>query len=160
VAISFARAQVKAGADIIGLGDAIASQISPKMYRQFALPYEQRIFTAVHDLGAVARLHICGDTSAIVADMVESGADIIDLDWMVDMELAASNFGDQVSFCGNFDPVAIMLQGTPAMVYEATRNCILQGGKRSFSAAGCEIPDGTPHENLHAQTRALSDLGE
>lgn len=38
VAIAFARAQVEAGADIIGLGDAVCSQISPKMYRQFALP--------------------------------------------------------------------------------------------------------------------------
>ncbi|NLF01553.1 MAG: uroporphyrinogen decarboxylase, partial [Anaerolineales bacterium] len=46
VAIAFARAQVAAGADIIGLGDAIASQISPGMYRTFALPYEQRVFDA------------------------------------------------------------------------------------------------------------------
>ena len=91
--------------------------------------------------------------------MVESGADIIDLDWMVDMKTAVSQFGDHVSFCGNFDPVAIMLQGTPEIVYEATRDCILQGGVRSFSAAGCEIPDGTPHENLHAQTRALLEFG-
>lgn len=38
VEIAFARAQVQAGADIIGLGDAVASQISPAMYRRFALP--------------------------------------------------------------------------------------------------------------------------
>jgi uroporphyrinogen-III decarboxylase len=39
VEIAFAKAQIEAGADIIGLGDAVASQISPDMYRQFALPY-------------------------------------------------------------------------------------------------------------------------
>jgi uroporphyrinogen-III decarboxylase len=50
VEIAFTRAQVEAGADIIGLGDAVASQISPAMYRRFALPYEQRIFQAVHQM--------------------------------------------------------------------------------------------------------------
>lgn len=155
VEIAFARAQVEAGADIIGLGDAVASQISPQMYRKFALPYEQRIFAAVHELGALARLHICGNTSKIVGAMLESGADIIDLDWMVDLEAAVDAYGDQVSFCGNFDPVAVMLQGSADVVYRATRECMRVGGTRWFGGAGCEIPDGTPLENLHAQTRAL-----
>ena len=95
VAIAFAKAQIAAGADIIGLGDAIASQMSPKSYRQFALPYEQRIFAAVHEMGALARLHICGNTTRILADMAQSGADIIDVDWMVDMGQAAAIFGDR-----------------------------------------------------------------
>jgi uroporphyrinogen decarboxylase len=159
VEIAFARAQVAAGADIIGLGDAVASLVSPAMYRQFALPFEQRIFAAVHEMGALARLHICGNTSAIVDDMVESGADIVDLDWMVDMGGAAARHGDEVSFCGNFDPVAVMLQGTPEQVYAATLACMRAGGHRSFSAAGCEIPDGTPATNLLAQNRALRALG-
>jgi MtaA/CmuA family methyltransferase len=155
VEIAFARAQVQAGADIIGLGDAVASQISPAMYRRFALPYEQRIFHAVHEMGAVARLHICGNTSRIIADMVASGADIIDLDWMVDMPSAVEKFGDQVSFLGNVDPVAVMLQGTPESVFAATTSCMKAGGARAISGAGCEIPDGTPDGNFHAQTRAL-----
>jgi MtaA/CmuA family methyltransferase len=92
VEIQFAREQVRAGADIIGLGDAVASQVSPRMYREFALPYEQRIFAAVHELGAVARLHICGDTTHILEQMTESGADIIDIDWMVDLQKAAEIF--------------------------------------------------------------------
>ncbi len=159
VEIAFARAQIEAGADIIGLGDAIASQISPAMYRRFALPYEQRIFEAVHAMGGLARLHICGNTNHLIAGMVASGADIIDLDWMVDMQSACQQFGDQVSFLGNFDPVAVMLQSPAETVYRAAADCMQIGGPRSFSGAGCEIPDGTPHENLHAQTRALRDIG-
>jgi len=156
---NFSRAQVEAGADIIGLGDAVASQISPAMYRRFALPYEQRIFAAVHDMGAIARLHICGDTTRMVADMVASSADIIDLDWLVDMGKAAQQFGQQVSFLGSFDPVAVMLQGSPEDVYRATLDCMVAGGPRSISGAGCEIPDGTPVENLRAQSRALREFG-
>lgn len=155
VEIEFAKAQVEAGAHIIGLGDAIASQVSPAMYKEYGLPYEKRIFQAVHEMGAIARLHICGDTSGIVPYMVESGADIIDLDWMVDMKAAADQFGHQVAFCGNFDPVSIMLMGKPDDVYRATQKCMSDGGSNSFSAAGCEIPDKTPHENLKAQHLAL-----
>jgi len=155
VEIAFARAQVEAGADIIGLGDAVCSQISPKMYRQFALPYEQRIFAAVHEMGAVARLHICGNTTRLLPDMLQSGADIIDLDWMVDIEKAAQLFDDRTAICGNFDPVAVMLQGTPETVRDATLACIQKGGTRLFSGAGCEIPDGTPDENLLAQRQTL-----
>ena len=158
VAIAFARAQVEAGADIIGLGDAIASQISPAMYREYALPYEQRIFAAVHEMGALARLHICGNTTGILADMAKSGADIIDVDWMVDMHRAAEAFGDGAAVCGNMDPVTVMLRGTPDQVAAAVQECLRLGGPRCLNAAGCEVPDGTPHANLSAQARALREV--
>jgi len=158
--IAFARAQVEAGADIVGLGDAIASQISAPMYRRFALPYEKRIFAAVHDAGAVARLHICGNTTHLLGDMAGTGADIIDLDWMVDLRRAAEVFGeDGPAVCGNFDPVAIMLRGTPGQVREAVMRSVRDGGPRCFNMPGCEVPDGTPQENMLAQSRALHEIG-
>jgi len=158
VEIAFAKAQVEAGADIIGVGDAVGSLISPAMYRRFALPYEQRIFAAVRAMGAICRLHICGNTNKIVDDMAASGADIIDLDHMVDMQAAAAKHGDKIAFCGNFDPVAVMLKGTPDQVFDATVHCMAIGGPRAFSAGGCEIPLHTPVANLHAQQRALASI--
>ena len=157
VEIEFAKAQVEAGADIIGLGDAVASQISPKMYQEYALPYEKRIFDAVHQAGAVTRLHICGNTTHILGEMATSGADIIDIDWMVDINQARETFAGRAALCGNFDPVAVMLQGTPNEVYNAVISCQENGGGRYFSGAGCEIPDHTPEGNLLAQSRALKD---
>ena len=156
-AIAFARAQVQAGADIIGLGDAIVSRIAPRMYARFALPYEQRIFSAVREMGALSRLHICGDTTQILTPMAQSGAEIVDIDWMVDFGLAARTMGETIAVCGNFDPVAVMLRGTPEQVRRATLDCLRLGGERCISAAGCEIPDGTPHANLLAQAEALAE---
>ena len=161
VEIAFALAQIEAGAQLIGLGDAIASLLSTQMYLKYALPYEQRIFQAVHAAGAAARLHICGKTTRLLPYMAQSGADIIDLDWMVDLGAAAHSFAGQAAACGNFDPVAIMLQGTPDQVYSATLECHASGGERWFSAAGCEIPESTPHAlkmlavdyNLHKKIR-------
>jgi len=156
-AIKFAKAQIHAGADIIGLGDAIASQVSPAMYQEFALPYEKRIFHEVHEMGGLARLHICGNTSRILALIPLTGADIFDLDWMVDLRIAREKFGDEgPAICGNFDPVRAMLQSTPEKIHDTVWSCLRAGGPRCISAAGCEIPDGTPCENLLAHAQALA----
>jgi uroporphyrinogen decarboxylase len=156
--VAFARAQVAAGAHVVGLGDSMGSLVSPAQYREFVLPYEQRVFAAVKESGAIPRLHICGNTSRIVPDMARSGAAIVDLDWMVDLARAREAFGPQgPAPCGNFDPVAVFLHGSPADVEAATRRCAAEGGPRHFSAAGCEVPDGTPEANLLAHARALRE---
>ena len=152
---AFALAQIEEGADMIGIGDAIASQISPRMYRKFALPYQQRLIAAIHERGALARLHICGDTSKLLTDMAATGADIIDIDWMVSMEAA---FGS-ACVCGNIDPVRLLLQGTADEVTAATLANRAVGGARFIGMAGCEVPDGTPPANLLAQRRALDAAG-
>jgi uroporphyrinogen decarboxylase len=158
--VAFARAQVAAGAHLVGLGDSMGSLVSPAQYREFVLPCEQRVFVAVKEAGAIPRLHICGDTNHLLRDMAASGAEIVDLDWMVDLREAAEAFGASgPAPCGNFDPVAVMLQGTPQDVAAAVRGCAAAAGPRHFSAAGCEIPDGTPEENLLAHARTLRELG-
>jgi MtaA/CmuA family methyltransferase len=157
VEIAFACAQIDAGAHIIGLGDAVASLISPQMYREFALPYEQRIFEAIKAKGAIPRLHICGNTTHLLKDMAQSGAQIVDIDSMVDMRQAAEEL-DGICICGNLNPVSIFLQGTPDQVREGVFTNAAVGYTRWISAGGCEIPDQTPAENLHAQSQALRDL--
>jgi MtaA/CmuA family methyltransferase len=160
VGVAFARAQVAAGAHVVGLGDSMGSLVSPKQYRTFVLPYEQRVFAAVREAGGIARLHICGDTSHILADMAASGAAIVDLDWKVDIGRAAETFGPGgPAPCGNFDPVAVLLRGSPEDVGAAVRACAAAAGPRHFSAAGCEVPDRTPAANLLAHARTLRELG-
>ncbi|NLF74162.1 MAG: uroporphyrinogen decarboxylase [Chloroflexi bacterium] len=157
-AIAFALAQVEAGATIIGLGDAIASQVNPAAYRRFALPYEQRIFEAVRRAGAIGRLHICGNTTRIVSDMARSGARIIDLDWQVDLAAARAQvqaIDPAIALCGNIDPVAVLYNGSPEGIRQAVIACRAAGGPNWLAAPGCEVPRHTPAENLHAFGAAL-----
>jgi MtaA/CmuA family methyltransferase len=158
-AVAFGLAQLEAGADIIGIGDAVASLMSPRAYREFALPYEQRIIQAIHNAGGLVKLHICGNTSNHLADMATTGADIIDVDWMVDWAEAVRTFAGIASTNGNFDPVGVLLRGTPEEVAAATQACLDAGDARCMISAGCEVPVDTPHANLLAQYEVLRRAG-
>ena len=149
-AIAFARAQITAGADMIGIGDAAASLIGPTLYRDLVLPLQTRLVAAIHDAGAAAKLHICGNTGPIVGLMSRTGADVIDLDWMVPLDKARSAVGPGVTLCGNFDPVGVLLRGTPETVAAAARDCLRKGGPRLILMPGCEVPPATPEANIRA----------
>ena len=157
--ILFAKAQIRAGADIIGVGDAIASVAGPRAYEEFALPYEIRLLTAIKEAGAYTKLHICGNTTPFIDLLPSDLCDIIDVDWMVPLSRMADVHGATTSVNGNYDPVAVLLQGTPAEVREAVRLAVQAAGPRSMSSAGCEVPKETPPENLLAVHEALVELG-
>ncbi len=154
----FALKQVSAGADFIGIGDAVCSLIGPRLFQKFALPYEKRLIDVIHDAGAKVKLHICGDTSAILPMMVSTGADIVDVDWMVDFSRAVEISKGETSICGNFDPVGVMLRGTTEKVATAVLGCLKASSDNSIIAAGCEIPAATPLENMREVDRVLKGL--
>ena len=149
-AINFAAAQLEAGADMIGVGDAAASLIGPDIYREYVLPLEQKLFSAIHKAGGTVKLHICGNTKHITQYMAESGADIIDVDWMVPLAEARKSAGPNITLCGNFDPSAVLLQASPQDVAKAARQCIEAGGDRFILMPGCEVPPATPEQNIRA----------
>ena len=149
-AIAFALAQVEAGADMIGIGDAAAGLIGPDMYVKYVLPAEQQLVSAIHKAGAAVKLHICGDIKHIIEYMAQSGADIIDVDWMVPLGQARQLAGPQITLYGNFDPSAVLLQAGPDDVAKAAKQCIETGGEKFILMPGCEVPPATPEENVRA----------
>ena len=154
----YAKAQIEAGADIIGLGDAICSVAGPNLYRELAVYYETEILKAIKEMGAKTKLHICGNIGPFLDVIPIQYCDIVDLDWMVDLQSAVVAFDGKTCICGNYDPVAVMLQGSLAEIDEAVRNCAKTGGRHYISAAGCEVPKFTPPENLLQVHKTLLDL--
>jgi MtaA/CmuA family methyltransferase len=157
-AILFAEAQIDAGADFVGIGDAAASLIGPSSYKKFVLPYEQRIIQAIHARGAKAKLHICGNITSLLKILPETGADIIDIDYPVDFKSAVEALRPTIAANGNFEPSAILLQGTVDDVRAAVQHCVSVSDANTFIAAGCEVPRDTPPENLRAISRTLWDF--
>ena len=149
-ALDFARAQVDAGADLIGVGDAAASLIGPPIYEEFVWPFERKLVDGLHDLGTRVRLHICGRTRRLFSGMGKLGAEIVDLDWPAPMREARIEMGSRQVLLGNLDPVAILRNGTPERVTETVAACHLAAGVNYIAGAGCEVVRDTPVENLRA----------
>jgi MtaA/CmuA family methyltransferase len=150
--IDFAIAQVEAGSPMVGAGDAAASLISPQMYREFVLPYEQRVCAAVRDRGGTIKLHICGNTNRLLEDMARCGADLFNVDHMVDLARAADVYAKAGKcFKGNLNPVAEMLQSTPQRCRDRAIECIrIAAGRPYMLSAGCEVPAGVTDETFRA----------
>ena len=148
--IAFALAQVEAGADIIGVGDAAASLVGPKYYVPWVLPFEQRLIAAIRQAGARVRLHICGNTRKLLPHMGRAGADLVDLDYPSPMAEGRAAMGPGQVLLGNLDPVRAVMHGTPASITSALAACYAEAGPRYITGAGCEIPRGTPDANMHA----------
>ena len=115
--LQFAKAQIEAGADIIGVGDAAASLVGPRIYEEFIWPHEKKMIDALHAMGTRVRLHICGNTRRILGGMGRLGSDMIDIDFMVPMAQARAEHGAAAGAAGNLDPVKAIRHGTPDVDY-------------------------------------------
>jgi uroporphyrinogen-III decarboxylase len=144
---------VKAGATLIGIGDAAASLVGPRVYERFILPNEKKIIAAIHEMGAMARLHICGNTKRILKGMGETGADIVDLDYPAPVSEGRAAMRPEQVLLGNIDPVRALRDGTPESVRAAIGACYEQAGRAYIVGAGCEIARGTPMDNVRALTQ-------
>jgi uroporphyrinogen decarboxylase len=78
----------------------------------------------VRSLGVPYALHVCGNTKAILADLVTTGADALGLDYKTDVRLAHDLMTDCAVFIGNLDPSAVVAPGTPALVEAKSRELI------------------------------------
>ena len=147
----------KTGAHVFSIGDSPAgpSMISPAMYRQYALPYEQRIAAVSHAAGLPYMLHICGDTTIILDDILETGSDAMELDYKTDVTAARDKMKDRMCFVGNIDPSGVLAMGTVQDVARQTVRLldIFAGEPRFILNAGCALPPTTPGENIETMIK-------
>jgi MtaA/CmuA family methyltransferase len=151
--LRFARAQIEAGADVIGVGDAAASLVGPRIYERVVWPYEKKLMDGIHAMGGRVRLHICGNTSKILGGMGRLGVAIVDLDSLARMYEGRTAMGPEQVLLGNIDPVRVLRDRTPDTVYAAIAECHRQAGPRYIVGAGCEVPRDTPPANFDAMRK-------
>jgi MtaA/CmuA family methyltransferase len=153
--IAFCMAQIEAGANMMFMGDSAASQVSPRFYEQYIRESETRVVRAVQETGVPVRLHICGDITRILEPVAQTGARFIDVDYPVDLTEACRRVADvntDAYVVGNFDPVKVLLRGTPDEIRAACEQCEARTAdfENFILAPGCEVPPATPVENYQA----------
>jgi MtaA/CmuA family methyltransferase len=151
---AFAKAQIEAGCDIMGIGDAICSQIDKETYDLFVKERHRELISFIHQSGATVKLHICGNITHLLDSLSELNADIIDIDWQVDLDHAREILGDVTVLSGNINPV-IVQDKSEDEIYELSRDLVERHKNEKYIlSAGCEITVLTPPENLMAMSRA------
>ncbi|MFW5823131.1 MAG: uroporphyrinogen decarboxylase family protein [Tangfeifania sp.] len=150
----FAKAQIEAGCEIIGMGDAVCSQIDTETYNLFVKHRHKELICYIHELGAKIKLHICGDTSHLLPSYKDLNLDILDLDWQVDICQAREILGESVILAGNINPVLVQ-NNTRDEIFRMSRQLVEKfKNERFILSAGCEITALTPPENLSAMREA------
>jgi MtaA/CmuA family methyltransferase len=151
---NFAKAQIEAGCDLIGTGDAICSQIDKDSYDLYVKDRHRELIAFIHECGASVKLHICGNVTHLLESLKELNADIVDLDWQVDLDNARRILGEEVVLGGNINPVLVQ-DRTEEEVYNLSRVLVEKYKNQKYLlAAGCEITVLTPHKNLMAMRKA------
>lgn len=154
----FAASVAERGADIVVVADPMASSsvISPKMFEQFAFPYIREVIAKTREADCIPSLHICGRTGPILRKMAETGANIVELDYAVDLRASKEEIGRNLCIEGNIDPVSILLHGRPEDVEREAGECISRAGQDGgfILSSGCEVPLDTPAENIRAMVSA------
>ena len=150
----FAKAQIEAGCDLIGMGNVICSQIDRDTYDIYVKDRHTELIAFIHECGAQVKLHICGNITHLLDSLRDVNSDIIDLDSQVDIDNARKILGPDAVIGGNINPVLIQ-EKTEAEVDNLSRKLVDKYRDQKYLlAGGCEITVLTPHENLTAMRKA------
>jgi uroporphyrinogen decarboxylase len=171
VASSLAE-QVRAGAQAAMLFDTWAGVLSPEDFRAFALPYARRVFAAVVEAGddhrgGVPRIYYAGETAGLLGSLAEVGAEVVGLDWRVDLGEARRRLGPQLAVQGNLDPAVLL--GPPELIRRRVAG-VLRGARVGDGGHGPAGPalghvfnlghgilPTTPPENARALVEAVRE---
>ena len=124
----YLKAQAAAGAQALQIFDSWAGVLAPGDFERFALPYVQRIIAELRQATDVPLIYFANNGATLLDLSKTSGADVLGLDWRVDIGKAAEQVGPNFSLQGNLDPVALLL---PEKELRARVAKILEGGRKA-----------------------------
>lgn len=161
VQIRYARALREAGAHGTAMGGLGVSLLSPKLYREWEQPYEKEVIDAVSKPGFPMALHICGNTTAILAEMVETGAPIIEIDHKSDLRIAKMASQGKASILGPVNPELVWSAHQPSEVEDSAKQAIeiLAPGGGLILGPGCALGYDTPSANIQALVESARKYG-
>ncbi len=146
-----------AGAAVVGIGEGTSGpeMISPQQYVQFAKPFHMKLAQLLRKAGLPFVLHVCGNATAILDEMVATGASAIELDQRSDRDSAATACLGKTAIFGNLEP-QLIAEADVQTVFDESCRCIDDFGKetRLVVGPGCDLPTNTPIDNAKAIVNA------
>ncbi|KAL7463898.1 hypothetical protein ACHAXS_004251, partial [Conticribra weissflogii] len=139
--------QIECGAQVVQVFESWAHQLSPAQFEQFAKPAAQKAIRIMKEkYPHVPVIYFANGGSSYLELQRDMGADMIAVDWSVDMAQARKILGPDVPISGNIDPT--ILFGTKEQIEQAVRDCIDKAGGPGMHLLnlGHGVMQGTPEE--------------
>ncbi|MCI0469314.1 MAG: uroporphyrinogen decarboxylase [Nitrospirae bacterium] len=106
--IAYLQAQIDAGVHVVQVFDSWAGILSPFDFERFSLRHVKRIISTLKEKNPnVPLIYFAFNGSAMLNLVKQSGADVLGIDWRIDMTDAVNILGDDVSVQGNLDPCTL-----------------------------------------------------
>jgi uroporphyrinogen decarboxylase len=106
----FLEAQVAAGAQAVQIFDSWAGVLSPADFREYALRHARAVIDRLRAspvMKGVPIIYFANGCAPYLADYASSGADVLGVDWRIDIDTVRRGVGDGVALQGNMDPGAL-----------------------------------------------------
>jgi uroporphyrinogen decarboxylase len=145
---NYACYQIECGAQVIQVFESWAHQLSPDQFATFAKPAAQKAIRIIKDTHpTVPVIYFANGGSGYLELQKDMGADMIAVDWSVDISVARQILGPNMPISGNIDPT--ILFGTKAQIEQSVRDCIDKAGgpgNKHLLNLGHGVMQGTPEE--------------
>ncbi len=115
---AYLEAQIRAGAQAIQMFDSWAGILAPRDFREFALAYARRVIESIKSSSAyrdnpAPLIYFVNGCAPYLEDIATAGADVVGVDWRIDLDEARRRLGDGVAVQGNLDPTCLFLEPEP-----------------------------------------------
>ncbi len=156
--VSYLSAQINAGAQAVQLFDTWAGALTPEDYKGFVMPHVKRAISELKKEG-VPVIYFVNECAGLLDEVKKCGADVIGIDWRIDIEKAIKRLGKKVAVQGNLDPCALFLPRE--RMEDRVKDILLKGesAKGHIFNLGHGILPETPVESAIAMVEAVHKYG-
>jgi len=175
----YLRAQIDAGACAVQLFDTWCGELNLEDYENFALPAVQQVISGIRsgNGGKVPVIYYTKASHHLMPAVARAGANVLSVDWRVDLAALRKTLGPKIALQGNVDPAVLL--GPTGKIREATQRALsaLNGighilnlghgifkqtpveNARLFIETGQQTVVGSPEKTNQPASAAYSHLG-
>ncbi len=159
--IEYGRAFRSAGADGVVIAEPVAGLFDPLSCEEFSSRYVSMLAAALQDDSFALVYHNCGaSVNASIDSILRTGCAAYHFGNAVDIVTILKSAPDDTVIMGNVDPVGILKDGAPQVVYDKALELLTEC--RSFKnfviSTGCDVPPTAPWENIDSFFAAVRDF--
>jgi uroporphyrinogen decarboxylase len=152
--IDYAKLMEKLGSNLLWIAEPMAYLLSKEKFNEFSGNYLKKIFESTDVFGF---LHICGDVTNIIDDMIKTKSQCISLDQNINLIDIINKVPKDLVIMGNTDPMFVLSSNYEEIYNNALKlNINLKNIDNYIFSTGCILPEQTPNSNI----KALFDAGD